>query len=135
MDDYGASSRGFATRLSHTGRAGKRVHGFVNPAVHRGSTVLYPSMAQRKEFQAARMEQELVYGVLGTPTHWPLENVIAEIEGGTRCQITSSGLSAVTTPLLAYLKAGDHCLMPDSVYGTARGFCDGFLTRYGVETT
>lgn len=135
MDDYGASSRGFATRLSHTGRAGKRVHGFVNPAVHRGSTVLYPSMAQRKEFQAARMEQELVYGVLGTPTHWPLENVIAEIEGGTRCQITSSGLSAVTTPLLAYLKAGDHCLMPDSVYGPARGFCDGFLTRYGVETT
>ena len=32
--------RGFRTRLSHTGRAGKRVHGFVNPPLLRGSTVL-----------------------------------------------------------------------------------------------
>ena len=71
-----------------------------------------------------RLEQELVYGVMGTPTHHALEDVIAEIEGGTRCQIVSSGLAAVTTPLLAYLKAGDHCLMPDSVYGPARSFCD-----------
>ncbi len=135
MDDQGARTRGFNTKLSHTGRAGKRVHGFVNPAVHRGSTVLQPSMAQRKEFQTARMEQELLYGVLGGPTHWPLEDIIAEIEGGTRCQIVSSGLAAVTVPLQAYLKAGDHCLMPDSVYGPARGFCDNFLNRFGVETS
>jgi cystathionine beta-lyase len=47
----------------------------------------------------------------------------------------SSGLAAVTTPLLAYLKAGDHCLLPDSVYGPARNFCDRFLRDYGVETT
>ena len=68
-------------------------------------------------------------------THWALEDVIAEIEGGTRCQIVCSGLAAVTTPLLAFLKAGDHCLMPDSVYGPARNFADGMLQRFGVETT
>jgi cystathionine beta-lyase len=38
-------------------------------------------------------------------------------------------------PLLGYLKAGDHCLMPDSVYGPTRGFATGMLARYGVETT
>jgi cysteine-S-conjugate beta-lyase len=32
--------RGFRTTLSHTGRAGKRIHGFVNPPLLRGSTVL-----------------------------------------------------------------------------------------------
>jgi cystathionine beta-lyase len=37
--------------------------------------------------------------------------------------------------LLAFLKSGDHCLMPDSVYGPARNFCDGVLRRFGVETT
>jgi cysteine-S-conjugate beta-lyase len=125
----------FMTRLSHAGRAGTHVHGFVNPALHRGSTVLYPTMAERKAGGSHRLEQQLVYGVMGGPTHWPLENVIAEVEGGTRCQIVSSGLAAVTTPLLAYLKSGDHCLMPDSVYGPARGFCDGFLSRMGIETT
>ena len=124
-----------ATRLSHAGRAGTRAHGFVNPPVHRGSTVLYPSMAERKAFTTRSLDQALTYGTHGSPTHFALEDVIAEIEGGTRCQITSSGLSAITTPLLAYLGAGDHCLMPDSVYGPARTFCDGMLKRLGVETT
>ena len=123
------------TRLSHAGRAGTHIHGFVNPAVHRGSTVLYPNIAERQAAGGKRLEQSLVYGVLGTPTHWPLENVLSEIEGGTHCQIVSSGLAAVTTPLLAYLKAGDHCLVPDSVYGPGRGFCDNFLTRMGITTT
>ncbi|MBU6498610.1 MAG: cystathionine beta-lyase [Rhodospirillales bacterium] len=137
MPDDSAPARtpGFSTRLSHAGRAGTHVHGFVNPPLHRGSTVLYPDMQARKDAGAHRLEQHLIYGVLGGPTHWALENVIAEIEGGTRCQIVGSGLAAVTTPLLAFLKAGEHCLMPDSVYGPARGFCDNFLKNYGVETT
>jgi len=123
------------TRLSHAGRAGTHIHGFVNPAVQRGSTVLYPSIAERRAAGTKRLDQYLVYGVLGTPTHWPLEDVLAEIEGGTRCQIVSSGLAAITTPLLAYLNTGDHCLVPDSVYGPGRSFCDNFLKRMGVATT
>ena len=125
----------FETRLSHAGRAGTHVHGFVNPAVHRGSTVLYPDMATRKHVAANRLEQVMAYGTHGGPTHFALEDIIAEIEGGTRCQIVSTGLAAVTTPLLAYLVSGDHCLMPDSVYGPARNFCDGFLHRMGIDTT
>ncbi len=123
------------TRLSHTGRAGTHVHGFVNPPVHRGSTVLYPTMADRRAAGGKRLEQALIYGVMGTPTHWHLENVLAEIEGGTRCQIVSSGLAAVTVPLLAFLNSGDHLLLPDSVYGPARGFADNFLSRMGITTT
>ncbi len=135
-DDSATARRGqhFATRLSHAGRAGTRTHGFVNPPVHRGSTVLYPSCDARRELGKRRLEQELIYGTMGSPTHHALEDVITEIEGGTRCQIVSTGLAAVTTPLLAYLKAGDHCLMPDSVYGPARHFAEGMLVRIGIET-
>jgi cystathionine beta-lyase len=125
----------FDTRLSHAGRAGTRALGFVNPALVRGSTVLQPSCAARLEAGAQRLDQALIYGVLGTPTHFALEDVIAEIEGGSRCQIVSSGLAAVTTPLLAYLKSGDHALIPDSVYGPTRQFCDGMLRGLGIETT
>jgi cysteine-S-conjugate beta-lyase len=123
------------TRLSHAGRAGTHVHGFVNPPIHRGSTVLVENTDMRADAGNHRLEQYLIYGVLGGPTHWALENVVAEIEGGTRCQIVSSGLAAVTTPLLAYLAAGDHCLMPDSVYGPARGFANGMMKRMGIETS
>ncbi len=125
----------FRTRLSHVGRAGKRVHGFVNPPLLRGSTVLYPTMADRKSLAERRGEQVLAYGLGGSETHWALEDAIAEIEGGTRCQIVGSGLAAVTVPLLAYLNAGDHCLMPDSVYGPARNFAEKTLPRLGIETT
>ena len=126
---------GFATRMSHAGRAGKHTLGFVNPPVHRGSTVLYPTMEHRRAGWGQRLDQALVYGTLGGPTHHALEDVVAEIEGGTRCQTVSSGLAAITTPLLAFLGAGDHLLVPDSVYGPTRHFCNGMLTRLGVETT
>ncbi|MDE2007787.1 MAG: cystathionine beta-lyase, partial [Rhodospirillales bacterium] len=129
------TGKGFRTRLSHGGRAGKRVHGFVNPPLLRGSTVLYPTMADRRALAAKRGERALTYGLGGSETHWALEDMIAAIEGGTRAYIVGSGLAAVTVPLLAYLKAGDHCLMPDSVYGPARNFATGTLPRFGIETT
>ena len=128
-------TRGFRTRLAHTARRTKHEHGFVNPPLLRGSTVLVPTVAERQALQAQRGARVLTYGVGGSPTHWALEDMIAEVEGGTRCYIVSSGLAAVTTPLLAFMKASDHILMPDHVYGPARNFCDGMLKRYGVETT
>jgi cysteine-S-conjugate beta-lyase len=131
----GRRPQGFYTRLSHAGRDDGHVHGFVNPPVVRGSTVLYPTCADRVALGKRRLDQVLVYGTHGTPTHFALEDMIAEIEGGTRCQIVSTGLAAITTPLLAFLDAGDHCLMPDSVYGPARNFANGMLARMGVETT
>ena len=127
--------QGFRTKLSHIGRKSKHEPGFVNPPLHRGSTVLVPTVAERQAMQARRGERVLTYGLGGSETHWALEDMMAAVEGGTRCFVVCSGLAAVTTPLLAWLKAGDHCLMPDHVYGPARNFCDGMLKRYGVETT
>ncbi|MBW4023169.1 MAG: cystathionine beta-lyase [Proteobacteria bacterium] len=131
----GARSQGFATRLTQLGRPGPRAHGFVNQPLVRGSTVLHPNLAHQRSQSALRHEQALVYGTHGTPTHFALENAIAEIEGGTRCQIVSSGLSAITTPLLAFLKTGQHVLVPDNVYGPTRRFCDGMLAGLGIATT
>lgn len=125
----------FETRLSHAGRAGTHVHGFVNPAVHRGSTVLFPNSQARKDGAKHRFEQYMTYGTQGGPTHYAFEDVIAEIEGGTRALIVGTGLAAVAVPLLAYLKNGDHCLMPDSAYGPARNICEGLLKNWGVTTT
>lgn len=128
-------TQGFATRLSHAGRAGTHVHGFVNPPVHRGSTVLFPNCEARRDGAKHRFEQYMTYGTQGGPTHYAFEDVVAEIEGGTRCLVVGTGLAAVAVPLLAYLKAGDHCLMPDSAYGPARNICEGLLRNWGIETT
>jgi cystathionine beta-lyase len=134
MPDDQHRRHGFSTRMSHAGREGVRIHGFVNPGVHRGSTVLFPNCEARREGAAKRFEQHMTYGTQGGPTHYALEDVIAEIEGGTRCTIVGTGLAAVAVPLLAYLKAGDHCLMPDSVYGPARNIATGMMKGWGIET-
>lgn len=125
----------FSTRMSHAGRAGVRAHGFVNPPVHRGSTVLYPDCAFRRDSAARRYDQFMTYGTHGGPTHYALEDVVAEIEGGTRCTLFGTGLAAVAVPVLAYMKAGDHCLMPDSVYGPARNLANTLMKAWGMDTT
>jgi cystathionine beta-lyase len=92
-------------------------------------------MATKLALGKRRLEQIELYGLYGTETHFALERAVAEIEGGSHCQIVGSGLAACVIPLLAYLKAGDHLLAPDSVYGPTRTFCDTVLARFGVATT
>ncbi len=123
------------TTFVQTARPHPKTYGFVNPPLKRGSTMLYPSMANKLALNAKYLEPVENYGIGGSETHFALAAAIAEIEGGTHAQIVSSGLAAITVPLLAYLKAGDHILVPDSIYGPTRTFCNGMLRRYGVKTT
>src|SRR5438309_10822475 len=120
------------TTLVTSGRDTKAQKGFVNPPVVHGSTVLYPTAedlhAHRGEFQ---------YGRHGTPTTKAFQETLMSLEG-PQCAgvgIAPSGLAAISTTLLAVLKAGDHLLVCDNVYRPSRNFCNGVLARYGVETT
>ena len=119
-----------ATQIVHHGRHPEAQHGFVNTPVYRGSTVLFPTLAKIKS-----RDQAYTYGRRATPTTHALEDAITELAGGASTVLTSSGLCAVSTALLAFVQSGDHILMVDSVYQPTRTFCDKMLTRLGVETT
>jgi cystathionine beta-lyase len=120
--------RGPATEAVLVGREPYEQHGFVNTPIYRGSTVLSPTVAQFMG-KGARY----VYGRRGTPTTEALANAITALEGGTGTALTSSGLSAITTAIMAVTGAGDHILVADTVYGPNRHFCDTILKGYGVE--
>jgi cystathionine beta-lyase len=117
------------TRLVIAGREFSE-HGFVNPAVYHASTVLFPDVETLYDKQAGYR-----YGRRGTPTSLAVEQAIATVEGGFRARVSPSGLAAVTTALLSFLKAGEHLLMVDTVYAPVRHFCDTLLRDLGVETT
>ena len=120
------------TRLVTAGRDRDAQKGFVNPAVFHGSTVLYPTAEDLHAHRA-----EFTYGRHGTPTTRALQDVMMALEG-PQCAgvgITPSGLAAISTTLLSVTKTGDHILVCDNVYRPSRNFCNGVLTRYGVETT
>ena len=121
-----------ATRLVVGGRDPAANHGFVNPPVHHVSTVLYPTA---EDFLARRARY--LYGRRGTPTSEALEDALRALEGPDCAGVAllPSGLAAISTALLAVLKAGDHLLVTDSVYQPTRKFCDGMLKRYGVTVT
>jgi cystathionine beta-lyase len=128
-DDNDTGERRAATEVVHRGRDPSAQHGFVNPPVYRGSTVLFPTV---EELFARR--QPYTYGRRSTPTVKALEEAIAAIEGGAVTTLTASGYQAVTTAILAFVESGDHILMVDSVYQPTRAFCDAMLKKLGVET-
>ncbi len=125
------------TKLVVAGRNPEENFGIVNVPVYHASTVLYSSLAELEQRHKERAEgkQVVSYGRMGTPTTWSLENAVAELEGGYRCQVFPSGLAACAHAMQAFLKAGDHLLMTDSVYGPSRAYCDKVLSRFGVEIT
>ncbi len=122
------------TLLTHAGRAPEANHGVVNPPVYHASTILHPTVAALEAAQKNRYNQ-VTYGRLGTPTTFAFEEAVAAVEGGHRAIAFASGAAACYAVLLAYLKAGDHVLLPDSVYGPVRGFAGGFLERFGVAAS
>ncbi len=129
-DQNTPSKRHTSTQIVHAGRDPFAHHGFVNPPVYRGSTVLFKTL---ESFE--KRQQRYTYGRRGTPTTEALETAICTLEGGARTMLAPNGLSAITHAVLAFVKAGDHILVPDAVYFPARKFCDGVLARFGVETT
>ncbi|MGQ2968773.1 MAG: cystathionine beta-lyase [Allorhizobium sp.] len=122
------AAAGTDTKLCHVGYDPEDYHGFVNPPVVHASTVLFPN-ARAMETRS----QPYTYGTRGTPTTDALCRAIDALEGSAGTILVPSGLAAITVPFLAFLSAGDHALIVDSVYSPCRHFCDKMLTRLGVE--
>lgn len=129
------------TQLIHgVTESGKRDggHDFVNPPIVRGSTVLHANVADMKERSRRYRSGEpgpVNYGIYGTPTHHAFFELLSELEHGYKSWALSSGLTACTLAMLAYLRTGDHILVSDSAYGPTRRFCIDMLPRYGVQHT
>ena len=121
------------TRLVHAGRRNEWRGRMVNPPVHRGSTVLFASVA---EMRAATPEfGKYYYGLHGSPTLWSLAEALTELEpGAAGTFLYPTGLAAIAASLLAVLNSGDELLVTDSAYGPTRRFCDEQLKRLGIAT-
>lgn len=119
------------TVLTHAGRDPSANYGVVNPPVYHASTILFDSMDDLANAYVDRYAH-YTYGRTGTPTSHAFEEAVAALEGGYAAVTASSGLSAVALALDAFVKAGDHVLIPDCAYGPTRDYCDKVMTRHGV---
>jgi len=120
------------TVATHAGFDPASHNGTVNPPVYHTSTVIFPTVellerGETKPFEGLR------YGRVGTPTSQAFEAAVTALEGGYGAVVASSGLGACCAALMTWLKAGDHLLITDSVYGPTRSFAAKVLGGYGVE--
>ncbi len=135
-DGHDLAAAGTGTRLAHIARDPRAQHGFVNTPIHRGSTVLFPTLdALEGAMRVDSRTGPYIYGLMGNPNSRELETMLARLDGGAGAVVVESGLAAVSVPLLACLGSGDHLLMTDSCYGPTRHLCNAVLPRMGVETT
>ncbi len=71
----------------------------------------------------------------GNPTNTAAEQAVAAIEGVEAARTFASGMGAITTTILAFLKAGDHIIAQRDIYGGVTKFFSEWLPRVGIETT
>ncbi len=116
------------TTLTHAGTGGPG--GTVNPPLCRASTILFESL----DALEGRVPVATIYGRHGTATQFALADALTALQGGAGTVLTPSGLAACATAIQAFVRAGDHVLVADSVYAPTRAFCDQVLTRFGVTT-
>ena len=120
------------TLLATLGSSPDDHHGVVNLPTYRASTILFPSYDAFIAADSGNWPTP-IYGRYGTPSTMALEEALAQVDDADNAIVTSSGLAAIVVALLAFLRAGDHVLMVDSVYGSTRRFCEMELKRLGVE--
>jgi cystathionine gamma-synthase/cystathionine gamma-lyase/cystathionine beta-lyase len=68
-----------------------------------------------------------------SPNHEALHDKLASLEGTEAALVSSSGMAAISTTLLALLNAGDHLVAPRSLYGGTLDLFDDLLPRFEVD--
>lgn len=80
-------------------------------------------------------ETGFIYSRINNPTCDVLEQRLTALEGGLAAVVTASGTAAINTTLLTLLKAGDHIVASNSLYGGTYNLLSVTLPRFGITTT
>jgi len=119
--------------LDGDSRASKAGDAVATPIVL-SSTFGFQSTADLRDFFEGRSNRH-EYARYGTPTVLSAERALASLERAEDCALFGSGMAAITTSLLAMLKAGDHVVLTSDCYRRTRQFVEGTLSRFGVTAT
>jgi len=127
-------TKSWQTKLIHSDAKFPAGYKSLTTPVYRGSTTVFPSASAVRD----TWDQHKVgytYGLYGTPTVLELAARICELERGSHTILTPGGQAAISLIDLAVLQAGDHILVPASVYYPNRKLTTQLLSHFGVTST
>ena len=113
------------TKLIHAGEPKKRYGGAVNMPIFQSSTFEFEGQTDYHGLKYIRLNN--------TPNHIALHEKLAALEGAEDALVTSSGMAAISTTLLTFLKSGDHFLAHESLYGGTHDLINKDFPGLGIE--
>lgn len=124
----------FSTLVIHAGQQHDKETGALATPIYQTSTFCFDTV----EEGAGKFSKEIpgyVYSRGGNPTNRALELKCAAIEGGEDCVATASGMGAIGSALVGFLKCGDHVVSADTLYGGTDVVMRQNMPQFGIEVT
>src|SRR5712664_4557818 len=115
------------TALIHAGEPRPRWGGAVAMPIFQSSTFLYEPGAGYHDIRYGRLSN--------TPNHEALHRKLAALEGTESALVTASGMAAISASLLSVLRAGDHLIAQEGLYGGTHDLMTRDLPRLGIAVT
>ena len=124
----------FETMIIHAGQEHEPAYGALATPIYQTSTFCFDTV----EEGAAKFAKEIpgyVYSRGGNPTTRAFELKCTAMEGGEDAVATASGMGAVGSVLVAFLKCGDHVIFDSAVYGCTDIVATVNLPNMGIEVS
>ncbi len=121
------------TKSVHAG-IGEYEFGAVVPPIYQTSTFKFENVEHGADLFAGRGDG-YIYTRMRNPTVEAMEDALAVLENGAKGLGCGSGMAAIHTAFAATLKAGDHVVSSESVYGPTSTLLKTIMADFGVEST
>lgn len=131
--ENGAAKLHPETRLVHAGTL-RSQFGETSEALFLTQGHVYDS-AEQCEARFLNKDPGFQYARFSNPTVSMLEQRMAAFEGAEACRATATGMAAVTAALMGLVRAGDHVVAAQALFGSCRYVVEEHLPRYGVAST
>ncbi len=126
-------NKGFNTKLIHSGDFEDAFGAAVTP-IYQTSTFAFKNADHGADLFAGK-EKGFIYTRIGNPTIEALEHKLADLENGYGAVAFASGMGAVSALYAGTLKAGDHMIGSEAMYGPSRSIMESFFKDFGVAAT
>ena len=123
-----------ATNALHAGHDVTQTQGTRAVPIYQTSSYVFNDSEHAANLFALS-ESGYIYTRLNNPTNDVLEQRLAAVEGGVAAVATASGTAAIATTFMTLLKAGDHIVASNSLYGGTFNMLNNTLPRFGITTT
>jgi methionine-gamma-lyase len=135
MSNLDFTKTGFSTAAVHAGYIRDKEFGAEATPIYQTSTYTFETLEEGGGVFSGEIPGKYGYARTGNPTVATFERKMCALEHANAAVATGSGMGAVSSALLGVLKAGDHVVCSDTVYGCTDVVMRSILPTLGIETT